>query len=266
MLTATFSCFRGVSISAERRLWEESCLSWREILVLHPRAFSGARLARVRRQVNEAQVALDCGFADYFLNRLSPPDTIRVLPHFLSNVGYLDVETTGLGKTDSITTIALHGPLGTRCFVRGRNLINFLREAKGLSLLITFNGSSFDLPRIRREFRIDLQIPHLDLKPCLQALGYSGSLKRCEELLGIRRPLEEMLTGQEAVELWRLHEATGDEAALLRLVRYNLRDALSLELLAVEIYNRAMANHPARVRLPRPAQLGLETLFLSNVL
>lgn len=266
MLTATFCCFRGVSTSAERRLWEESCLSWREILVLQPRAFSIGRLARVRRQVSEAQVALECGFADYFLNRLSPPDTIRVLPHFLSNVAYLDVETTGLRRADSITTIALHGPWGTHCFVRGRNLVDFLRDARRLSLLVTYNGSTFDLPRIRREFGIDLGTPHLDLKPCLQALGYSGSLKRCEELLGIRRRAEEALTGEEAVELWRLHEATGDEGVLLKLVRYNLRDALSLELLAIKLYNRVMANHPACARLPRPVQPEPEALPLSKLL
>jgi len=266
MLTATFCCFRGVSTSAERRLWEGSCLSWREMLILQPRAFSAAKLARVRQQVSEAQVALDCGFADYFLNRLDPPDTIRVLPHFLSNVAYLDIETTGLRSTDSITTIALHGPRGTRCFVRGRNLIDFLREARGLSFLVTYNGSTFDLPKIRREFGIDLGMPHLDLKPCLQALGYSGSLKRCEELLGIRRCAEEALTGREAVELWRLYEATGDEAVLLKLVRYNVRDALSLELLAIEVYNRVMVNHPACARLPRPTQPRPGALVLSDSL
>jgi uncharacterized protein YprB with RNaseH-like and TPR domain len=234
------------------------------MLILQPRAFSTAKLARVRRQVSEAQVALDCGFADYFLNRLDPPDTIRVLPHFLSNIAYLDIETSGLRSTDWITTIALHGPRGTRCFVRGRDLIDFLREARGLSLLVTYNGSTFDLPKIRREFGIDLGVPHLDLKPCLQALGYSGSLKRCEELLGIRRCAEEALTGREAVELWRLYEANGDEASLRKLVRYNVRDALSLELLAIQVYNRVMANHPACARLPRPTQPRLEALPLSQ--
>lgn len=266
MLTATFCCFRGVSTSAERKLWEGSCLSWREILVLQPPAFSSAKLARVRRQVSEADVALECGFADYFLNRLTPPDTIRVLPHFLSSVGYLDVETTGLRPADSITTIALHGSRGTRCFVKGQNSVDFLREVRGLSLLVTYNGGNFDLPRLRREFGINLGTPHLDLRPCFQALGYSGSLKRCEELMGIHRPVEEALSGREAVELWRLYEATGDEAALLRLVRYNLRDAMSLELLAVELYNQVMASHPTCARLSRPIQPRLEALSLSSVL
>ena len=216
--------------------------------------------------MTEAQVAIDCGLVDYFLNRLAPPDTIRVLPHFLSNVAYLDIETTGLRASDPITAIAIHGPRGTRCFVRGRNLVDFLRETRGLSLLVTYNGSSFDLPRIRREFGINLAIPHLDLKPCLQALGYPGSLKRCEEALGIRRRAEEAITGIEAAALWTLHEATGDEAALLKLVQYNLRDAISLELLAIEVYNRVMANHPTCARLPRPTRPRPEVVTLSSVL
>jgi uncharacterized protein len=266
VLTATFCCFRGVSTSAERRLWEEGFLTWQEILVLAPRAFSLAKLNRVRQQVTEAQVALECGLADYFLNRLPPPDTIRVLPHFMSRVTYLDVETVGLRPNDPITAIALHGPQGTRSFVRGRNLTDFLREANELFLVVTYNGSTFDLPRIRREFGIDFTPRHIDLKPCLSALGYRGGLKRCEELFGIRRPEDEALTGEEAANLWRLHEASGEEAALTKLLRYNLRDALSLELLAIEAYNRVMKSYPARARLPRLRQPGLAALPSEKVL
>jgi uncharacterized protein YprB with RNaseH-like and TPR domain len=200
MLTGTFCCFRGVSASAERRLWEEGCSSWKALLITRPRAFSPGRLARVRRQVIDAQVALESGLADYFLNRLAPPDTIRVLPHFLSNVGYLDIETTGLRPSDRITTVALYGPQGIRSFVTGRNMVDFLREVKQLSLVVTYNGTAFDLPRIRREFGIDMVTPHLDLKPCLDALGYRRGLKACEVLLRMRQRGEPEMTGHEAAE------------------------------------------------------------------
>ncbi len=237
-------------------------MSWRELLVNKPRVFSEQKLASVRRQVLEAQVALSCGLADYFLNRLAPPDTVRVLPHFSEAVAYLDVETTGLGAKDPITVISLHGPKGTHSFIRGRNLVDFLRELKGLALLVSYNGSAFDLPRIRREFGINLSTPHLDLKPCLQALGYKGGLKECERLIGIQRHPAQAITGQDAARLWLQYEVLKDETALLELLRYNLRDAMTLELLAVEVYNRVMGSYPMRIRLPRPKQAAVEEWVL----
>jgi len=266
MLTASFCCFRGVSRSAERRLWESGCLSWRELLVVDPRVFSEGKLAGVRAQVREAQVALECGFADYFINRLGPPDTIRVLPHFMEGAVYLDIETTGLRSEDRVTTIALHGATGTHCYVRDRNFPDFLRELSRASLLVTYNGATFDLPRLRREFGIDLRTPHVDLRPCLQALGYRGGLKQCEEAMGYRRRPEESLTGEEAVALWGQYESNGNNESLSRLARYNVRDARALELLAVEAYNRVMSSCPMRVRLPLPAQRGIKEDEFDNVL
>jgi uncharacterized protein YprB with RNaseH-like and TPR domain len=267
MLTATFCCFQGVSRFAEQRLWETNCLSWTEALVTCPKVFSDKKLERVRRQIIDAQVALDAGFADYFLNRLRAPETIRVLPHFRDGTAYLDIETTGLGPRDTITTIALYRSHGLRCFIKGRNLIELLRELSSLSLLITYNGTAFDLPRIRKELGINLQIPHLDLLPCLNAIGFRGGLKRCEKLFGLNRQRGGGVSdGQDAVVLWHRYEADGDEEALRDLVRYNLQDAVSLEYLAVEIYNRVMAGFPLRVQLPRPEQPDISAYELDDAL
>ncbi len=266
MLTSTFCCFEGLTSSAERRLWGSGCLGWRDLLVLNQPVLSAGKLGKVRAQIRQAEVALESGLADWFLNRLKPPDSIRVLPHFLEGSGYLDIETTGLGRADRVTTVALYTGRRKRCYVRGRNLDDLLRELRKISLLITYNGSSFDLPRLRKEFRIDLAIPHLDLRPCLDSLGYRGGLKRCEALMGIERPGDEAQSGLAALDLWSRYEEEGDEAFLLHLLRYNLRDVLSLELLAVRVYNLVMGSHPGAMHLPVPRQPSLDLLELQDVL
>lgn len=266
MLTNTFCCFKGLTVSAERRLWSSGCLEWNSLLVLDPPALSERKLAKVRAQILQAEFALEAGLPDWFLNRLKPPDTIRVLPHFKRSTGYLDIETTGLDRTDRLTTISLSIDGNRRCYVRGRNLNDFLCVIKRISLLVTYNGASFDLPWLRKEFGIDLPIPHIDLRFCLEALGYKGGLKRCEELLGVKRPVDEAKSGIDAIDLWERYEETNDDGLLLRLLKYNLRDVLSLEVLAIKVYNLVMSSFPQPLHLPYPELPDLDELDLHVVL
>jgi len=207
----------------------------------------------VERQVAEANVALEAGLADYFLNRLSGAQKMRILPHFRDRVAYIDIETTGLGAEDVITTIALVANGRAHVFVRGANLSDFLAHVARAAVLVTFNGARFDLPRLRREFAIDLGLPHVDLLPALRDLGCRGGQKQCAaQLVAGRQTPGSSLTGADAVELWRKFRETGDDEYLKRLVQYNLEDAVTLELLAVAAYNRVMSGHPLFRPIPRP--------------
>jgi len=264
MLTNTFCCFDGLTVSAERRLWSSGCLEWRELLLLDQPALTSGKLAKVRKQIHQAELALEAGLADWFLNRLRAPDSIRVLPHFLKRTGFLDIETTGLDRRDRITTVALSVNGIRRCYVRGENLDEFLRDVEGLSLLITFNGTSFDLPRLRSEFRIDLAQPHIDLRFCLEALGFKGGLKRCEELLGIRRRTEFALTGLDAVHLWRQYEKCGDPDVLSQLIKYNLSDVISLEILAATVFDLVRSSFPGRLKRRYSSQRIREGMGISE--
>lgn len=266
MLTNTFCCFDGLKTSAERRLWGSGCLEWRELLAVNQSTLSSQKLANVRKQVRQAEVALESGLVDWFLIRLRPPDTIRVLPHFIDRAGFLDIETTGLERADRVTTVAFSTGGRRRCYVQGRNLDDLLRDLNNVAMFVTYNGASFDIPRLRSEFRIDLAVPHLDLRPCLEALGYRGGLKRCEEQMGIVRSSEAALTGRDAVELWGRYQEQGDEETLLRLLRYNLRDVLSLEILAIKVFNLVAGSFPKPVRLRLPKQPDPEALHLYDVL
>lgn len=266
MLTSSFCVFDGLSASAERRLWRSGCLSWRALERLETPYLSPRKLNLVRAQISEATEALDVGRASYFLDRLEPPDDLRVLPHFSSSTGYLDIETTGLSESDEVTTVALYLGGRARCFVRDLNLDQFPEALVEVAVLITFNGESFDLPRLRQTFGLELSVPHIDLRRSLAELGYRGGLKSCEKALKIPIQLAERGDGATAVKLWQHYEASGDRSALLKLLRYNLQDTLSLEHLAAKGYHLVMSSFPLPLHCPPPPQPQLPNLRLDSVL
>ena len=75
-----------------------------------------------------------------------------------------------------------------RQYVRGINLDRFPGEMADCRLLVTFFGSGFDLPVLRRSFpELPFDVLHIDLCFALKRLGYSGGLKHVETALGITR-------------------------------------------------------------------------------
>jgi uncharacterized protein len=129
-----------------------------------------------------------------------------------------------------------------------------LRERVGpRSAFVTFNGSSFDLPLLRRRLcrhgiygptEDPLRAPHVDLLPTARRLWRDrgpdcrlGTL----ELRHLRLDREGDVSGAEVVELlWRWLEAPDPAAAedLVRVQRHNRIDVLSLAALAEAMHRR----------------------------
>src|SRR5215213_6250956 len=101
---------------------------------------------------------------------------------------YLDIETTFAG---TISVIGMYRPdIGTIQLIGGGVRDLALYEAlDGVQTLVTFNGSSFDLPVIRRRLFADLKrdFEHCDLLYVCRRRGLRGGLKRVETMLGIAR-------------------------------------------------------------------------------
>ena len=119
-----------------------------------------------------------------------------------------------------------------RQYVRGENLADFSAELEQAALLVTFNGTLFDLPLLRQAFPDGCwdQL-HIDLRFALHSLGLRGGLKSIEQQVGIRRPGElHGLGGTDAIELWQAY-LRGREAALETLLAYNAVDIENLEIL-----------------------------------
>lgn len=244
MLNHSFCCFRGLSPDAERRLWREGCLTWDHLPRLAHRLVSPRKVAVLLAQLPLLQAALEGRVVDVFLKRLPPGHRMRLWPEFGRGMGFLDVETTGLGRCDEITVIGLHVGGVLHQFVRGRNLEEFLRVWRQVEMLVTFNGAVFDLPHLTRTFGLTATPPHLDLRVESRAHGLAGGLKEIERNLGIVREEIETGDGALAAERWARYEQHGDADALDRLLRYNARDTLSLLRLTEHLWQRSMEGYP----------------------
>src|SRR5690606_35283848 len=97
----------------------------------------------------------------------------RLFEDFCTSCVYLDIETTGLGSYgDHVTTIALYDGKSLRTYVHGINLEDFVRDIRDYKLIITYNGITFDVPFLQRQFHTTLDQAHIDLRYLLKSLGY----------------------------------------------------------------------------------------------
>lgn len=234
MLRQTFLHIHGVGERTEEKLWRAGACTWEEFRAL-ARPPVGPRLAeRMDEELVRSEEALRDGRYRYFARRLPPREHWRALPEFRGRVAYLDIETTGLSfGRDDVTVVGVYDGRRERAYVKGVNLGDLPAALNQAKVLVTFNGSRFDLPFLRRAFpRVRLDQIHVDLIHPLRRLGFRGGLKAIERQVGIQRDEEtEGLSGFDAVRLWRAYEA-GDESALDLLLAYNAEDVVNLEALA----------------------------------
>jgi uncharacterized protein YprB with RNaseH-like and TPR domain len=253
MLQHTFCHLPGVGPVHEQKLWQAGLTTWHTLLAecaacTRPRLRDDG-LAVLRESV-ERYGRRDLA---YFAGCLPARERWRLFREARAECVFLDIETTGLGVFADITTVALYDGRQLRWFVAGDNLDEVPAALACYRLLITYNGSSFDLPIIERRFNIRLPQAHIDLRHLLGSLGLRGGLKGCERQLGIARPGLEEVDGHFAVLLWHHFRRTGDRRALETLLAYNAQDTLNLELLMVEAHNRKVAATPfADLLLPTP--------------
>jgi hypothetical protein len=157
---------------------------------------------------------------------------------------YLDIETTFAG---SISVIGIYRPdIGSIQLVGGGvNDLNLYQSLAGISTIVTFNGSGFDLPVIRKRLFADLkaEYEHRDLLYVCRRHGLRGGLKIVEQRLGIARKTAG-ISGWDAPRLWSRYETYGDRSALATLLAYNLEDVVNLAVLEA-ILDGAEAIAPA---------------------
>ncbi len=254
MLRHTFCHLPGVAAKTEQQAWAAGLETWDHALAAADKRLraAGRLSAEVLRESDRRHALAD---AAWFGDRLPAAQSWRLFGDFRHQCAYLDIETTGMGYMDGVTTIALFDGRSVRTYVRGRNLDDFARDVQAYRLLVTYNGKSFDVPILRRCLGCRLDQAHIDLRHVLAALDVRGGLKACERQLGIARPGMEDVDGSVAVLLWELHQRGSGGRALETLLAYNVQDAVNLEALMVHAYNvnlqqLAHTTFAARHRLP----------------
>ncbi len=243
MLVHTFCHLPGVGEKTERNLWERGVTTWEVFFERHRLGTTGLRGAW-HALLEESLRHHAVRDARYFADRLRSAQGWRLFRDFRDECAFLDIETTGLAWTDRVTTIALYDGRQVRHYVRGRNLDAFADDVRAYRLLVTYNGTCFDLPFLERSLGLRFPQAHVDLRYVLRALGLKGGLKGCERHLGLARPDLEGVDGFTAVLLWHEYERRGDERALETLLAYNIQDVLSLEILLVHAHNTRIRQTP----------------------
>jgi len=154
VLASTFQLAPGFGPRREQRLWGQGIGCWTDLLDAPAGVSSpGAGDAALRAAVAEAQDALARGDADRLAGMLPSGEHWRMFADFADGAAYLDIET---GDDDvacaGISAIGIFDRAGPRILLAGRDLQLFPQVARGYSMLLTFNGLSFDVPILRRAF------------------------------------------------------------------------------------------------------------------
>ena len=192
------------------------------------------------------QTAIACREADatndiqFFIERLAPMDRWRLLYKHWSQCAFLDIETSGLDFDADITVISVFYQHRVHLFVKDENIDDFPDFLLTLPFIATYNGSTFDIPKIIRNFNLPpLPIPHVDLRWLCHRLDLTGGLKPIEHTLGIVRPTDLQGTdGDDAIRLWQEWQSRHDDMSRYRLLKYCAADTLSLQLVTDRILEK----------------------------
>ncbi len=235
MLLNSFCCFDGISPDAERMLWRNGFINWRQLAVVAP-PLSSRKCQHLREQIPEMEAALEGRLVDYFLQRLPIGYRLRLWPFFAEQTAFLDLESTGLDLASEVTVVGLHFQGKLTQMIKERDLDRLLDSWGQIKLLITFNGERFDIPLLKRRFGLEFVPSHIDLWKEAKVHGYAGGLKQIEQQMGISR-LSKGIDGRTACELWVNRNRDG---CLQRLLEYNRDDVLNLRRMARIILQRSL--------------------------
>lgn len=243
MITNTFMFLERIGDKLEQNIWKNGIRDWGSFLRRkNINGLSRHRKLYYNRKILNARKAPYNFDSTYFLDILPQSEMWRLYDFFKEDAVFLDIETTGLSREeDDITVFGLYDGINTKIMIKGINLdYNTLKkELQKYKLIVTFNGASFDLPFIEKRYHNLLpKIPNFDVKAVTDKLELMGGLKNIEKIIGIKRSeIVDEFYGGDALTLWRMYRATGDDYYLDLLVEYNEYDIINLKIVAEHCVN-----------------------------
>ncbi|MAF99338.1 MAG: hypothetical protein CMH61_01890 [Nanoarchaeota archaeon] len=209
---------------------------WNEFLRSDVKGISSQRKQYYNRKIKEAQRALINEDASYFIDKLPGKEMWRLYDYFKEDCCFLDIEVDSYGN---VILVGISNYYDTNFFVKGVNLSkeSIGRQLEKYKITVTFNGSSFDLPKLKK-LGVTTHVTHIDLKPLCVNLGLKGGLKEIEKKLDLRRPSH--LYGNP-VDLWKSFHASGEKEWLQLLMDYNAEDCENLKLVMQHVYKEMCA-------------------------
>ena len=247
MIENTFQILPKVGAKKEKSFWSIDIKTWNDFIVSDIKGIKPEIKERWDSILNYAYELLDDEDVFGLANLLKKGEEWRLYNRFKEKVAYLDIETDGLERDSTVTVVTIHKPKETVTLINGFDLSSeSLSEAlEDCSMVVTFNGSCFDVPVLRYSFPdVDLDLPHFDLRFGCRKVGLTGGLKNIERHTGIGRSDDiAEVDGFEAVVLWKRWTKYKDQDALDKLVKYNVEDTVNLEPLAQLIYPQLVRDY-----------------------
>ncbi|MBN2368312.1 ribonuclease H-like domain-containing protein [Candidatus Woesearchaeota archaeon] len=234
MIRNSFLFLPGIKKKKEQSIWQQGINDWDDFLNNKVKGISNRSKPYYDRKIHEAKLALRDNDSGYFYGRFPGTETWRLYDFFKEEAIFLDIETSSATSKESfLTVIGLFDGVDTKIMIRDVNLdISALRrELRKYRLLVTFNGSSFDIPYLNKKYPGLLpKVPHIDVRHLCSKAGLKGGLKQIEQQLGIKRSniIVERMYGGDPLKLWRMFRGTGDRYYLNLLVDYNEEDLVNL--------------------------------------
>jgi len=244
MIRNTFSILYGIGEKLEKRLWRNGILTWLDFIQASDVHFiNPLKKHTFDNHLFLALKELSEGNATYFARTLKRKEHWRLFDIFREEAVCLDIETNGFMPENGgyITMIGIYDGFDYKCFIRDKNLtLEYIqRELLRYKYLITFYGSVFDIPFIKRSMPdLELNVPHFDICFGARSLGIRRGLKTLEKDLGIERDeTVRDMDGYDAVRLWE-YAKKGSNEALNLLITYNKEDTVNLFKIAHIVYQR----------------------------
>ncbi len=234
MIDECFLHIPGIGEKTSARLKDLGFTSWQQCVDnpgLLP--FNGNKRKNFIRGIEDSQKALEESDIEYLVDAYPIKEHWRILAEFFPEATWFDIETTGISWYDNhATVISAYREGKLLDFRYGENLDDFLELVDRSRLLVSFNGSGYDIPFLEQTYHIpSLNCPHVDLRWISYHMGYRGGLKAIEKSVGIRRPDEVAgVDGLDAIDLFYRWQEGNSEAGR-RLMAYCRADVISTFIL-----------------------------------
>ena len=235
LLRRSFQHLPGISAAKEAKLWSEGLRDWNDLLSpsTAQRDLFGKRNSKLGCAVEASEEALAKADVNFFKERLPRREYYRIAASFPNRCVFLDIESTGLSKYyDRVTLVGWSNGHRYTVLIDPTETVQLEADLSGLPILITFNGTLFDLPFLTSRFNTDWSaVTHVDLRYLARRAGLTGGQKKIEVAIGVEREARlDGVSGAGAVGLWFDYKE-GDLSALRKLVRYNHADIEGMKVI-----------------------------------
>jgi uncharacterized protein YprB with RNaseH-like and TPR domain len=234
----TFLHVPGIGPKTEAKMKEQGLQDWQTVLQCQKKLPLGHRTSQSLRQaLTRSLEALSQEDIAYFIHCFPIKEQWRILAAYFDRLSYFDIETSGLSYDAYVTCIVCYHRGKLHRFVYEENLDDFLDLLEEVELLVSFNGSSFDIPQLLHTWHIpEFPCPHIDLRWQCYHHRLDGGLKQIEPELGIRRPPDlQDIDGADAVWLWYQWFQNRDPEARDKLLRYCAADVVTLYMVTAAL-------------------------------